>query len=70
MFEMIIGEYNKNTPASKDLTPVKEEDMEVTPDEDVADDEDVDKDETEDIEVDSHGNNSNNISFKMKKINN
>ena len=70
MFEMIIGEYNKNTPASKDLSPVKEEDIEVTPDEDVADDEDVDEDETEDIEVDSHGNNSNNISFKMKKINN
>ena len=72
MFEMIIGEYNKNTPASKDLSPVKEEDMEVAPDEDVADDvdEDVDEDETEDIEVDSHGNNSNNISFKMKKINN
>ena len=32
--------------------------------------EDIDEDETEDIEVDSLGNNSNNISFKMKKINN
>ena len=50
------------------MSPVKEEDIEVTPDEDVADDEDVDEDETEDIEVDSHGNNSNNISFKMKKL--
>ena len=28
MFEMIIEEYNKNTPATKDLSPVKEEDVE------------------------------------------
>ena len=75
MFEMIVGEYNKTT-ESKTLSPVKETSDEdenneesCDVDEDENNEECCDVDEDEDIEVDSHGNNSNNISFKMKKIN-